>query len=225
MAERYCPSVYIHFVCADAEDLAVCCEISSYRLVVCLQSVFQTVPITTTANASLISQRAISAGVTRCLQRFCNIRYPKISPKKNLQTKHLPKSRLYEIPLKHLSHPKGRSNWPIHWFHRSVPVTHDSSQRLEAKFGNLEIQNQHQTIIMMIIIIIIIIIIIMIAVVTMEAEASTDAAAPSASLLELPTPTFAKERCSKKQNIPKKCLVSLIASHCACVFERGFSCV
>ena len=80
-------------------------------------------------------------------------------------------------------------------------------------------------IIIMILIIIMIIIIIMIAVVTMEAEARTEAAAPSASLLELPTPTFAKVRCSKKQNIPKQCLLSLIASHCACVFDRGFSCV
>ena len=62
----------------------------------------------------------------------------------------------------------------------------------------------------------------MIAVVTIEAEARTEAAAPSASLLELPTPTFAKVRCPKKQNIPKQCLVSLIASHCACVFDRGF---
>ena len=65
----------------------------------------------------------------------------------------------------------------------------------------------------------------MVAMVTMEAEARTEAAAPSASLLELPTPTFAKVRCSKKQNIPKQCLLSLIASHCACVFDRGFSCV
>ena len=62
----------------------------------------------------------------------------------------------------------------------------------------------------------------MIAVVTIEAEARTEAAAPSASLLELPTPTFAKVRCPKKQNIPKQCLVSLIASHCACVFDRVF---
>ena len=80
-------------------------------------------------------------------------------------------------------------------------------------------------IITMIMIIIIIIIINMIAVVTMEAEARTEAAAPSASLLELPTPTFAKVRCPKKQNMPKQCLASLVARHCACVFDRCFSCV
>ena len=54
----------------------------------------------------------------------------------------------------------------------------------------------------------------MIAVVTIEAEARTEAAAPSASLLELPTPTFVKARCSKKQNIPKQCLVIVIVRVC-----------
>ena len=73
-------------------------------------------------------------------------------------------------------------------------------------------------IITMIMIIIIIIIINMIAVVTMEAEARTDAAAPSASLLELPTPTFAKVRCSKKQNKPKQCLVIVIVRVCLTEF-------
>lgn len=84
--------------------------------------------MTTTANASLISQRAMSEGVTPCLDGVCRYRlYVWIIQKQVKLT-----------PIQHLFNPKSGSHRPVHRLDCSVPVTHNSSQRLQAKLGNLQ---------------------------------------------------------------------------------------